>query len=127
MTEAINANQKLIRHEKILGFSIVAQLGSAGYHVDYWIYDIFGTDENGALSWVDKEKSNGDGFTEKLEEASLWAHGYVKWDGCSNWDFDIAKKYKLHACTRKELTRIGSILTICWDWTKAICPDWNDD
>lgn len=121
MTDKPNNNPKLIRHEKDICFTIVAQLGNEGCHVDYQIFDMLGHDPE--LLWSGKDRE----IVDKLEDAELWAHGYVKWDGCSNWWFDIAKDIALHGCEKEDLTRIGKVLGICWDWTKEICPSWDGD
>lgn len=121
MTETINTHPKLIRHEKYLGLTIVAQLGPEGYHVDYRIYQIYSHEPE--LCWVVRDRDN---FTDDLEKASVFIHGYVKWDGCSNWHFDICDKVMLHGCEKEDLTRIGTVLGICWDWTREICPHWLD-
>ena len=47
--------------------------------------------------------------------------GSVKWDGCSNWHFNEV----YHGCSRENLLNLGNIFTVCWDWTKELCPNWN--
>ena len=63
-------------------------------------------------------------FTEDIKEADTYISGEVKWDGCSNWDFDVAKDIMLHGCSKKDLTRIGEVMGICWDWTAELCEHW---
>lgn len=36
-------------------------------------------------------------------------HGYVKWDGCSNWHFDEQDRIMLHFCGVKRATDIGEL------------------
>ncbi len=39
-------------------------------------------------------------------------HGFVKWDGCSNWNFEGA--CMLHACTLEGLNYLSELPKFCW-------------
>lgn len=58
--------------------------------------------------------------TEDPSLAEKFITGHVKWDGCTNLD-----GFSHHACSREQLTRIGTILGECWDLVK-LCPNWID-
>ncbi len=67
---------------------------------------------------------SGDGWEEndapvKHEE---FAHGHVKWDGCSNWSFANGS-YMFHSCDRERLAAIGDILAMCFDRSKELIPE----
>lgn len=42
--------------------------------------------------------------------------GWVKWDGCSNWEVDGY----FHGCSRAELEQLGQTLVLCWDWAAEL-------
>ncbi len=44
--------------------------------------------------------------------------GWVKWDGCSNWEVDGY----FHSCSRAELEQLGQVLARCWDWAAELLP-----
>jgi hypothetical protein len=92
--------------------------------VNYTIYDILGEESNGTLLF---QKAGCDS-TEPIEDmaqAEIFAHGSVKWDGCSNWELDIQKYCMIHACSRFDLERIGCVLARCWDMTAELCLRWD--
>lgn len=52
----------------------------------------------------------------------IFATGYVKWDGCSNWTF-YTESCMHHACSHGMLIDIGDILGKCWDASKQLMPE----
>ena len=52
----------------------------------------------------------------------LFASGFVKWDGCSNWSFH-QDTHMHHACRREGLTAVGDILARCWDASAGLMPN----
>lgn len=107
------------RHEKDLGFAIVAEVKE--YHVDFAIYNV--------LSWPKGEDgvpaygtSYGEDETEDIAAAEPYLHGFVKWDGCSNWHFDAQDGCMLHACDKKGVQRFGDVMALCWEWASELCP-----
>ena len=113
-----------IRHDAIdIGFTVIASPDD--YKVSYTIYEILGNyHDNGALVYTKIGSNSFDPVT-KLEEAEIFAHGEVKWDGCSNWAFDKQDRAMLHGCSRQDLENISKVLTFCWDLTAKLCPNWN--
>lgn len=107
---------------KDLGYTVIAEAREMA--VEYEIYEIAGIYADGQATYFLK----GDpGFepVDAIEQAQLFAHGSVKWDGCSNWYFDEQDEVMLHGCDRGYLTGIGEILATCWDLTKSLCPFWQ--
>jgi hypothetical protein len=96
-----------------------------GYCVDYVVYEACYFDEVTPVSWRPADDCNG--VTDDLAKAQVFLHGHVKWDGCSNWHFDIDDGIMLHACERWELVRVGEVMARCWDWTKELLPNFDGD
>ena len=68
-----------------------------------------------SLEWEGQKPS-----VEELENSESMAEGYVKWDGCSEWDIK-----GWHSCSKKNLKDISEILSRCWDMAGTLCPNWN--
>jgi hypothetical protein len=110
------------RHEIELGFTIVAN--PKEYHVSYFIYDIVSSDP---LLWPRIGSVAGPDGVDKIEDAEVYLHGFVKWDGCSNWYFDRQDRVMLHGCSKADLQRFGDVMALCWEWTAELCPAWAGD
>ena len=54
------------------------------------------------------------------DDAHRYLHGWVKWDGCSNWHFDEQDRLYLHGCDRHDTTRWGEAMGRCWDWAQDL-------
>jgi len=110
-----------IRHSHELDFTIVADVDE--YHVTFTIYDIimWGNDKP---VWPRAGQTSSGDYVESLEESEPYLHGFVKWDGCSNWYFDEQDRIMLHGCSREDLQRFGDAMTLCWDWTAELLPTW---
>lgn len=113
----------LARHERHffdLQFSVVAEVYS--HRVDFKIYDM--------VAWADDTPSwsgGGSCFVGTLAEADVYLHGFVKWDGCSNWHFNEQDCGMLHGCSRENVQRFGDVLGRCWDWTAELLSNWDGD
>ena len=122
----IEAPEKLIRHELDLRFTIVAS--PHDYWVDFKIYDIVEAHDDGkSFSWPRIGAEHGMDVVTRLDWAEPYLSGGVKWDGCSNWQFDEQERCMLHACYREGLLRLGEVMARCWDWTAELCPNWSHD
>jgi hypothetical protein len=111
-----------IRHEMDLGFTIVAD--PKEHRVDYAIYDMAAVDP---LLWPCVGGITGSDMTGNLEDAEVYLHGEVKWDGCSNWHFDEQDRVMLHGCSKSDVQRFGDVMALCWEWTAELCPGWAGD
>lgn len=116
-------------HVKIdhgLQFRIEATVGE--YHVDFVIREIAAwyCDTN-TPAYIRAGATSGMDTTDDPAQAQVFAHGSVKWDGCSDWHIDAQDDCMLHGCTREDLTRIGEILARCRDWTAELLPTWNSE
>lgn len=105
-------------------FTVIAVVHE--YRVKYTIYDHDG--------WMGDDtplyhKKGSDSFpdpVETIEEADIYMHGDIKWDGCSNWHIDEQDRGMLHGCARNDFKRIGDIIAKCWDLTATLCENWYD-
>jgi len=99
-----------------LGFVVFAE--PSEYYVSFKIYEM-------PASEPQVYKGEGGEIVESIDEAWVYAHGDVKWDGCSNWHFDEQDHCMLHGCTRQHLVNLGLVLAACWDWASELCPKWD--
>lgn len=109
----------MIRNFFDLKFTVVAVKNE--HCVDFAIYEIDKCDSNKEI--VFWHKKNSDIYPDPvktLDEADIFLHGSIKWDGCSNWYFDEQDKAMLHGCTRDDLVRFGEMMARCWDWNLEI-------
>lgn len=109
-----------VRHFPDLRFSVIAAVFQ--YHVDYQIYDICGWMEGATKGVFDVPVWDD---ADRLEDAPVYLHGFVKWDGCSNWYFDEQDRVMLHGCGISDIQRFGDIMAECWNWAGLLCPAWN--
>ena len=98
----------LIKHFDDYSFTVKAYPES--HYVKFEIFEIKGTNAEDRLYGADAGL--------RLDEAPLYVHGTVKWDGCSDWQID--EPVCLHFCTRGGVSDLGSILTSCWDWASEL-------
>lgn len=116
-----------VRHDRELWLSIAAQVYS--HRVEFQIYVITsfeGRVEDGAPSWEAVDEAGNE--TENLEAATKLLSGHVKWDGCSNWNFDYQETGMMyHGCSRQNIQRIGDVMGQCWDWTAELLPNFIGD
>ena len=111
---------KTVEHNKDLCFTIVYEHTNDPYVVNFWCYDIEGWLDDGKPLYHKKDSPSYPDPVETIEEAEMFLHGDVKWDGCSNWYFDEQNIGMLHGCSRQDVTRFGDVLGRCWDIAKGV-------
>jgi hypothetical protein len=112
---------RIVQTPPELGFTVLAV--AYEYRVEFKAYEV--ATEGGDPWWPRKSAMSSMDLTSVLAEAQVYVHGWVKWDGCSDWYFDAQDDVMLHGCTRHDLKRIGDLLTWCWDQTAKLCPKWD--
>lgn len=60
------------------------------------------------------------------EETECLFTGYVKWSGCSNWDFQN-KPCLLHFCSKEETVAFGTFLGKLYDWAAELIKMLTDE
>lgn len=113
---------KTVRHLEGLMFSVVAEQHENGCSVSYIVFQTLGVDEQGVRWWI-KDRDGIFGMTSNIDEADVYLHGFVKWDGCSNWYFDEQDHAMIHFCGRRGMKRVSDLLFACFDMTEELIPD----
>jgi len=108
-----------------LWYYVVAE--PTDYHVDFKIYVIEGRKEDGTPLFHEKGKRSSPAPVDKLVDADVYAHGGVKWDGCSNWSIDELDRCMLHFCSKQQAQDLGLILGECYNMARTLCPKWDGD
>ncbi len=76
--------------------------------MNWRLYNIFGTAEK--TNAIIYQKLNVHGYTDEttqnIKEAFAMAEGFIKWDGCMQWDF----KEMLHVDDRQSIRHLGEAL-----------------
>lgn len=99
------------------------------YRVEYVVYPVFsmyqgdGTlDTSNGVPLVEKDRGATPAY--RTEDAEVTVTGFIKWDGCSNWDFKTGG-CMLHFCDREQMVQLGELLGRLYDLTANLCPHWN--
>lgn len=81
--------------------------------VRYEVFEVVGTNEDGALLFA--VESDGNGNTTDHGNARAALYGEIKWDGCShNYFFPYVDGYH-HACGRASLVALGEVFAYLYD------------
>lgn len=81
--------------------------------VDFKVYPVRGESEDGERIYECGD--DGSGFTRHVELANDYLHGFVKWDGCSNWYFDEQDTCMLHFCGVNMVQDLMSVMCHCYE------------
>lgn len=106
-----------------IGFYAVAEAHS--HQVDFKVYEVEGLESPNKPLFHKKDADTYPDPVESIDDAEVYLHGAVKWDGCSNWHFDEQDRVMLHACDRSKLLAFGDVMAKCWDWAKEIMPNFD--
>jgi hypothetical protein len=85
------------------------------------------------LLWIDdgnpiankKDATSSPDPAASIEDSQIFLHGSIKWDGCSNWQFDEQERVMLHFCGRKNATNLGILMDRLYDWASEVIPHWD--
>lgn len=78
-------------------------------------------DGNGPPLKFEKSKGRGIEPTPNIDEAIVLLKGSIKFDGCSDINFDNGGY--LHSCSRQELTRFGPLFNKLFDIAMRLMPN----
>lgn len=93
------------------------------YRADFVIYEIAGIQLDGIPIYVLKGTERD--MTNEIDDAKVFMHGDIKYDGCTNWYFDSQDECMIHFCSREQLKNLGSLLTACFDMAFEINQEWE--
>jgi hypothetical protein len=103
------------------GFHIFWEL-KGDHWIDFRIYEVAGETDQGAPLYP-----TGDGdFVEDTDTAEELGHGHIKWDGCSDWDFNTDDCMK-HFCGREDVQRFGRMMEHLYDIAAEKMPSYNKE
>lgn len=57
--------------------------------------------------------------TEDRNLAEVFLRGFIKWDGCSNWNFDCQESCMIHFCGRGDAAGVGKLFDRLYDLAGA--------
>lgn len=98
--------------KKIVGeYLIVYQIHE--YHADFSLYEING------YSHPEELPLYGDNYSTSEEGTPKSGYGHIKWDGCSNWNFDKPDCMH-HFCGRKRAEAFANLMSAMYDIATAI-------
>ena len=112
-----------------IGFTAIANpIGDDKvYVVRFEIYTIVGTDCDRKVYWQKRGVPTRPKPVENIDDAELYLHGDVKWDGCSNWYFYEQDRVMLHFCGLKDIQSVGQVMERCWHWAGELMTNWEGD
>ncbi len=114
-----------VRHFDDMGYAVIAE--PKEYSVDYRVFKILGHQQGNAPGVFDVPMYGNDleTRTTDIEQAEAFMSGFVKWDGCSNWDFEDNERCMFHGCDEGDLLNFGRVMAECWRLTADLLPTWD--
>lgn len=81
------------------------------FWIDFVVYEVPATDSDGKRYFNVKGYTGSGEYVENYEEAEIFIKGYLKWDGCTEWDFvDVG-----HFCGRESAHILTRIIDALYD------------
>jgi hypothetical protein len=77
--------------------------------IEFTVKEITGEHIEGAGIMPGAWLYGANGETSDFDAAEPFLTGFIKWDGCSNWDFH-SRDCMIHFCGRKHATSIGRLM-----------------
>ena len=124
MMKLLTVDEMSLIHLDDMSFSIAYEADE--YNCDFRVYEIIG--------WQDSvQLFNRKGYTsspdpvEDIEDAQIFLHGHIKWDGCSNWHFDEQDSVMLHFCSKKQGEDIGKLFSQLYKIAEENISNWDGE
>lgn len=94
--------------------------------IDFEAYEVAGRDSvrDGDLRYP---KWEGSLLTSSETPTDRFAHGDLRWDGCSNIAFDEQERAMLHSCGRDHAARLGRLLDAIYDLGREHMDHWEGE
>jgi hypothetical protein len=93
--------------------------------MEFKCYESTYLDEYGP--WFEMADSDVGESTNKLSEAQVFLSGSIKWDGCSNMNFDAQENCMLHFCGRSDAAKVGKLLDRLYDLADEHIPIYDSE
>ena len=90
------------------------------FHCDFKVYSIYGIDSAGFVIFEHPEKCSHP--VDTIQEARLFMHGEIKWDGCTNFHFDEQDKLMIHMCGRKDMADLATLFDRLYAMADEVMP-----
>ena len=108
-----------------LDYAVVYRVEDYSFHFN--VFEVIGHDGDtgGCLFFRD----NGDlgRYTKDAREAKVTHAGYIKWDGCSNIDFDAEDSGQMmHFCGLDKVKQFSQLLVELYLMAESMIPHWSD-
>lgn len=100
--------------------SVTPTPGCDGFVVDVRVVEILGELADGSFLFCGE--NNAANPAESFEAAPTYLSGSIKWDGCSNLQFDEQESCMLHFCSRKGASNVGVLLERLYDLAREAMP-----
>lgn len=108
---------QIIKHLLPISFTVVAEPST--HSCDFKVYKHISNSPEMLYNGSDWD------FTTDLTKAKMYMHGYIKWDGCSNWHFDIQNGCMIHFCSVEEGEAIGTLFKALYAIAARVIPCWD--
>lgn len=117
---------QVTRHWHDISFAV--EMTKQEAWVELKVYEISGWIEGDTNKPIYPEKdSNGSEQVETLDAAAVYLSGSIKWDGCSNLNFDEQDRVMLHFCSKTSATNIGVLLGRLYELAAELMPEQVDN
>ena len=91
--------------------------------LDWVAYRIAGYDTSDGHALFERWNEGYDTVVDTPSEATPYAHGSIKWDGCSDWFFDEQDECMLHFCNRKMAAGgLAALANAVYDFGQEFMP-----
>lgn len=104
-----------------INFAAEAVPGNDGYFANVRVWHLMGVQPDGTVLYT-REPHGSPEPTEDREEADVYLHGHIKWDGCANLHFDEQDRVMLHFCGLRGAKAAGTLLERLYELAGEAMP-----
>ena len=106
--------------EEFEGYAYTVEMDS--HVIKFVVCKIMGSTDDGEGRCYHDKHCN---FVFRFVDAEPFLHGYIKWDGCSNWDWHD-RDCMQHFCGREDAVSIGALMNHLYDIAAQRLPTFLD-
>lgn len=107
-------------------FGYLIRFKAESHSAEFVVYEIVAHDGDDGTACFEVADGSGDEWTDDLEEAEVFLSGFIKWDGCSNWDFKTDACMK-HFCGRDDANGLGRLMDRMYALAEEHMPRYNKE